>query len=96
MQDMVLNTASVLIHLFVHSNGPTIPDKNTVYPKNQPEVSSMFPHMDIQIVLPFSDVSTFSAHEVLVIRVSEHMLREVGLISAPEITQATFVGLLSF
>ena len=34
---------------------------------NRPEVSSMFPHMDVEIVLPFSDVSTFSAHEVLVV-----------------------------
>lgn len=55
----------------------------------------MFPHMDIQIVLPFRDVSTFSAHKVLVIRVSQHMFGEVGLISAPEVTQATLVGLLT-
>lgn len=56
----------------------------------------MFPHVDIQIVLPFSDVSTFSAHKVLVVGVSEHMFREVGLISAPEVTQATLVGLLTY
>lgn len=55
----------------------------------------MFPHMDIQIVFPFRDVSTFSAHKVLVVGVSEHMLREVGLIAAPEVTQATLVGLLT-
>lgn len=51
--------------------------------------------MDIQIVFPFSDVSTFSAHKVLVVRVSEHMFREVGLISAPEVTQVTLMGLLT-
>jgi len=55
----------------------------------------MFPHVDVQIVLPFSDVSAFGAHEVLVVRVSEHVLREVGLISASEVTQATLVGLLT-
>lgn len=59
------------------------------------EVSRMFPHMDVEIVLPFSDVSTFSAHKVLVVGVSEHMSGEVGLVSAPEITQATLVGLLT-
>lgn len=55
----------------------------------------MFPHVDIKVVLPFGDVSTFGTHEVLVIRVSEHVFREVGLISAPEVTQAALVGLLA-
>lgn len=56
----------------------------------------MFPHMDIKIVFPFSHVSTISAHKVLVFGVSEHMFREVGLISAPEVTYATLVGLLAY
>lgn len=56
----------------------------------------MFPHMDVQIMFPFCDISTFSTHEVLVVRVSEHMFREVGLISAPEVTEAALVGLLTF
>lgn len=60
-----------------------------------PEVPSMFPHMDVKIVFPFSHVSTFSTHEVLVVRVREHVFGEVRLVSAPEVTQAALVGLLA-
>lgn len=55
----------------------------------------MFPHVDIEVVFPFGDISTLGTHVVLVLRVSEHVFREVGLISTPEVTQATFVGLLA-
>lgn len=56
----------------------------------------MFPHVDSQIVFPFCDVSTFGTHKVFAFRVSEHMFGEVGLISAPEVTQAALVGLLTW
>lgn len=32
-----------------------------------PHVSCVFPHVDGQVVLPFGDVSTVGAHEVLVV-----------------------------
>lgn len=32
-----------------------------------PKVPCMFPHVDVKVVLPFGDVSTFGTHEVLII-----------------------------
>lgn len=64
--------------------------------KNVPEVSGVFPHVDVQVVLPFGDVATLGTHEVLVVGVSEQMFGEVRLVSTPEVTQTTLVGLLAF
>lgn len=61
-----------------------------------PEVSSMFPHVDIKRVFPFGNISTLSAHKVLVICVSQHMFGEVGHIAAPKVTQTTLVRLLTY
>lgn len=46
-------------------------------------------------MLPLGDVSTLRTHEVLVVRMDEHVFGEVGLVAAPELTQAALVGLLT-
>lgn len=56
----------------------------------------MFPHVHVQIVLPFCDIAALGTHEVLVVRMCEHVLGEVGLVPAPEVTLATLVRLLTF
>lgn len=56
----------------------------------------MFPHVDIKRVFPFGNISTLSAHVVLVICVSQHMFGEVGHIAAPKATQTTLVRLLTY
>ena len=56
----------------------------------------MLPHVHVQVVLPFCDVAALGTHEVLVVRVYEHVLGEVGLIPAPEVTHAALVRLLTF
>lgn len=60
-----------------------------------PEVSSMFPHVDIERVLPFCNIPTLGAHKVLVTCVSQHVFGEVGHIAAPEVTQTALVRLLA-
>lgn len=62
MQHMVQNTS-----WFVGDLMDTAATQHENTCKALPEVSSMFPHVNIQIVLPFGDVSTFSTHEVLVV-----------------------------
>lgn len=59
------------------------------------EVSSVFPHVHGQVVLPFGDVSALRAHVVFAVGVSEHVSGQVPLISASELTHGTFVRLLS-
>lgn len=61
-----------------------------------PEVSSMFPHVDIERVFPFCNISTLGAHKVLVVCVSQHVFGEVGHIAAPEVTQTALVRLLTY
>jgi hypothetical protein len=56
----------------------------------------VFTHVYIQIVLPLCDVAALGTHEVLVVRVCEHVFGEVGLIPAPEVTDAALVRLLTF
>lgn len=56
----------------------------------------MFPHVDIERVLPFCNISTLSAHKVLVICVSQHVFGEVGNVAAPEVTQIALVRLLTY
>lgn len=56
----------------------------------------MFPHVDIERVLPFCNISTLVAHKVLVICVSQHVFGEVGRIAAPEVTQTALVRLLTY
>lgn len=61
-----------------------------------PKIASVLAHVDIQVVLPLGDVSTLSAHEVLVIGMGQHVLGQVAHIAAREVTQLTLVRLLSY
>lgn len=61
----------------------------------EPEVSGVFPHVDGEVMLPLGDVSTLCTHEVLVLGVNQHVFGQVGLVSAPELTQAALVRFLT-
>ena len=61
-----------------------------------PKIAGVLAHVDIQVVLPLGDVSTLSAHEVLVIGMGQHVLGQVAHIAAREVTQLTLVRLLSY